>query len=81
MLNVTGAVIHTPKVLFDLWKHECSRVISDRFVNQQDTDWFMKTMRSMVEEDFGTEIANEMESEPYFVDFMRDAPEITGITK
>lgn len=78
MLNVTSDVITSPNVLFDLWKHECSRVISDRFVNEQDSDWFMKTMKQMVEEEFGNEAAKNLHSEPYFVDFLRDAPELTG---
>lgn len=32
----------------------------------------------VAEEECGVAAANEMDTEPYFVDFMRDAPEITG---
>ena len=78
MLKITSEVLTTPSGLLRLWKHECTRVIADRFVNQQDTDWFTKALNQMVEEDFGGESATVVESEPYFVDFLRDAPEITG---
>ena len=32
----------------------------------------------VAEEDCGSAMANAMEQEPYFVDFLRDAPEPTG---
>jgi len=35
----------------------------------------------VVEEDCGSDIANGMNPEPYFVNFLRDAPEATGYTK
>ena len=78
MLNVTSDVISSKDVLFDLWTHECCRVISDRFISEQDTAWFLRCLRSTVEEDFGQEQVAAMSDEPYFVDFLRDAPEITG---
>lgn len=33
----------------------------------------------MAEEECGTALADEMAAEPYFVDFLRDAPETTGL--
>ena len=79
MLNVTSDVLTNAKSLLNLWKHECTRVIADRFVNQQDKDWFNKTLHKVIEEDIGAEYASYLEDEPYFVDFLRDAPEPTGI--
>ena len=78
MLNVTSDVVNTQQVILNLWKHECSRVIADRFVDQQDIDWFEKTVKSVIDDDFGGEFSAMLHAEPYFVDFMRDAPEITG---
>ena len=80
MLTVTSEVATSPKIFLNLWKHECNRVIADRFTNQQDKDWFEKALKQVVEEDFDSETSSLLEAEPYFVDFMRDAPEPTGIT-
>jgi len=33
----------------------------------------------VAEEDCGTELASEMDGEPYFVDFLRDAADPTGL--
>ena len=78
MLTVTSDVTTTPAIFLNLWKHECNRVISDRFTNQADKDWFEKALKQVIEDDFGADSANVLESEPYFVDFLRDAPEPTG---
>lgn len=79
-MTVTSEVTTTPAILLNLWKHECNRVIADRFTNQQDKDWFEKTLRQLIEEDFDVDTANLMDAEPYFVDFLRDAPEPTGMS-
>ncbi|XP_071801151.1 dynein axonemal heavy chain 5-like isoform X2 [Asterias amurensis] len=78
MLNTVSDVVTAPPVLLNLWKHECSRVIADRFTNQEDKVWFEKALMKLVEEDLGTAFAEQVDKEPYFVDFLRDAPEITG---
>ena len=79
MLTVTSEVATTAKLFLNLWKHECNRVIADRFTNQQDKDWFEKTLKQVIEEDFDAETATLLDAEPYFVDFMRDPPEPTGM--
>jgi dynein heavy chain len=61
-----------------LWKHECCRVIADRFTTQDDRIWFEKNLQQVAEDSCGAEIASSMDAEPYFVDFLRDAPEATG---
>ena len=79
MLTVTSEVATTSKLFVNLWKHECNRVIADRFTHQQDKDWFEKTLKQVIEEDFDADMAGLLEAEPYFVDFLRDAPEATGM--
>ncbi|KAG6453385.1 hypothetical protein O3G_MSEX008144 [Manduca sexta] len=78
MVGTLPTVIESEKCLMLLWKHECSRVFSDRFTHQSDKDWFNKTLYSVAEEILGVEYRKMMEKEPVFVDFMRDAPEPTG---
>ncbi|KAK3724620.1 hypothetical protein RRG08_041104 [Elysia crispata] len=78
MLNTTSEVITSTALLMSLWKHEYNRVIVDRFTEQADKDWFEKTIKQVAEEDCGSAMAGAMEAEPYFVDFLREAPEPTG---
>ncbi|CAF0945608.1 unnamed protein product [Adineta steineri] len=79
MLNIISSVTGTKlDVIMSLWKHECYRVIADRFVAPEDKDWFEKTIKIVAEEDCGSHAASAMHAEPYFVDFLREAPEPTG---
>lgn len=48
MLTVTALVAaKSTSVVMSLWKHECYRVIADRFVSQEDKDWFEKTIKQV----------------------------------
>ena len=78
MLNVEQEALTGLDVLFGLWKHECTRVISDRFTNLEDKGWFDKCVSRVVNEELGEEFAKYVPEEPYFVDFLRDPPEATG---
>ncbi|KAI8431134.1 hypothetical protein MSG28_001183, partial [Choristoneura fumiferana] len=78
MVGTLPTVIESEKCLMLLWKHECSRVFSDRFTIQVDKDWFNKALYDLAEEVLGLEYKKMMDCEPVFVDFMRDAPEPTG---
>jgi dynein heavy chain len=79
MLNVISSVTGSKlDVIMSLWKHECFRVIADRFVAQEDKEWFEKTVKLVAEEECGAHAAAAMQPEPYFVDFLREAPEPTG---
>ncbi|XP_053058018.1 dynein axonemal heavy chain 5 isoform X1 [Acinonyx jubatus] len=82
MLNTTSEVIKEPDDLLRLWKHECKRVVADRFTVSGDVTWFDKALVCLVEEEFGEEKKPLVDcgSDAYFVDFLRDAPEVTGET-
>lgn len=54
-----------------LWKHECTRVFSDRFTFTEDKDWFDEELLRLVKEDLGEEMRKKTEPNPVFVDFMR----------
>ena len=46
-MNVTEEVLTTTGVMMSLWKHECYRVIADRFVDMSDKEWFEKTLKQV----------------------------------
>jgi len=40
ILLVDDEIANSTEVLLSLWKHECQRVIADRFTNMPDKQWF-----------------------------------------
>ncbi|XP_078698147.1 dynein axonemal heavy chain 5-like [Branchiostoma floridae x Branchiostoma belcheri] len=78
MINMIHEVAKDTGLIMSLWKHECFRVIADRFTNHQDVEWFDRAVSRIGEEDLGPELAGLIPKEPYFMDFMQDAPEATG---
>ncbi|KAK3610339.1 hypothetical protein CHS0354_029807 [Potamilus streckersoni] len=78
MINVQSSTVNSIKVLLGLWKHECSRVIADRFISMEDCAWFEKTLIRVVQEDLPEEVVEFVKPTHYFGDFLRDAPEATG---
>ncbi|KAK7114139.1 dynein axonemal heavy chain 5-like isoform X2 [Littorina saxatilis] len=78
MLKTIATTVSTEKVLMHLWKHECCRVIADRFTIVEDLGWFTKTMTRVVGEEMNEDLAKHTEAFHYFVEFLRDAPEPTG---
>ncbi|KAF5899802.1 dynein heavy chain 5, axonemal, partial [Clarias magur] len=80
MLNVTADVVHSPDILLRLWKHECKRVIADRFTSPDDVAWFDQTVAELAQQELGIDARTAVETgeDAYFVDFLRDAPEATG---
>jgi len=71
-------VIRSVDTVLALWKHECCRVISDRFTTHKDVEWFVKRIHSGLAADLGESYEQMLAPEPFFVDFLRDAPEPTG---
>jgi dynein heavy chain len=49
ILNITSDILKGSGDMMSLWKHECYRVIVDRFVDLPDKDWFEKTMKQVRE--------------------------------
>ncbi|KAF6777143.1 hypothetical protein AHF37_03033 [Paragonimus kellicotti] len=78
MLNTTSEVVRDEHTLMLLWKHEMLRTIADRFVVVADCQWFEKYIGILSAEVLPAELVKYLEEEAYFVDFMRDAPELTG---
>ncbi|XP_054841808.1 dynein axonemal heavy chain 5 [Eublepharis macularius] len=80
MLNTVSEVISESNVLIKLWKHECKRVVADRFTIPEDVEWFDLALAKLVEGAFGVDKKALVDPgvDAYFVDFLRDAPEATG---
>ena len=73
VLNSTSDVVNDTTTLLSLWKHECTRVISDRFVNETDKSWFRKVSMQVCSEEIGSSgyDLSCLEEDAYFVDFLR----------
>ena len=49
-----------------------------RFTVEEDKKWFDKCIQSVVHQHLNETLLDDMADEPYYVNFMRDAPEPTG---
>ncbi|XP_072296528.1 dynein axonemal heavy chain 8-like [Eucyclogobius newberryi] len=78
MLNIKADECNSISTLLALFKNECTRVIADRFICAEDRDWFEKAVARVVNEHVDSKLVPQLHPEPYFVDFLRDAPEPTG---
>ncbi|XP_052061669.1 dynein axonemal heavy chain 8-like [Mytilus californianus] len=78
MLNIQGNECKDEATMMGLWKHECTRAIADRFTNFEDKNWFENAQKGVIKNNISEDLASICPEEPYFVDFLRDAPEPTG---
>ncbi|KAM9349881.1 dynein axonemal heavy chain 8-like [Symphorus nematophorus] len=78
MLNIKAEECNDIPTLLALFKSECTRVIADRFICSEDREWFEKALCCVIQEHVDPNLVPELHPEPYFVDFLRDAPEPTG---
>ncbi|XP_055492373.1 dynein axonemal heavy chain 8-like [Leucoraja erinacea] len=78
MLLIKADECSNVETLLGLFKHECNRVIADRFVNDEDKLWFENSITRAIGDNLGRAVADKLDVEPYFVDFLRDMPEPTG---
>lgn len=70
-MGTLSTVIESEACLMILWKHECTRVFSDRFTFVEDKNWFDNELMQLVEDQLGMELRKKTEPDPVFVDFMR----------
>ncbi|KAI8831563.1 hypothetical protein BC829DRAFT_494479 [Chytridium lagenaria] len=76
MLNSHAEEISSVKLLLNLWEHECSRVIPDRFITTEDVEWFNKTLVNVAVKDLGEDLGAVVSQKSLFVDFLREPPEV-----
>jgi dynein heavy chain len=77
MLVIKAPECQSVNDIMSLWRHECTRVIADRFTELKDVKWFQARIESNLLEEH-PELADQMDKEPFYVDFLRDAPEPSG---
>ncbi|KAB0354756.1 hypothetical protein FD755_022215 [Muntiacus reevesi] len=78
MLTIKADECDSVHILLSLFKHECNRVIADRFITPEDEQWFNTQLVRSIEENVSPDVASYILPEPYFVDFLREMPEPTG---
>lgn len=78
ILTIQQAECSTIADMLKLWRHECFRVIADRFTNFDDKTWFDNKMTSVTEEYLVDDFQYYTNVETYFIDFLREPPEATG---
>ena len=76
MLKIEKEQCSDISALLKLWRHECTRIIADRFTSFEDNDWFRAKMDQLAKEELADDYESYPQEEPYFVDFLRDAPEV-----
>ncbi len=76
LLLADSEVITGTDRLLQLWKHECDRVMPDKFTTQADMDWFETRIADVIKTHFGADRVGPATTKARWVDFMRDAPEI-----
>lgn len=75
MLKIYGEECQTVEMVLKLWRHECFRVIADRFTDSKDKDWFSDRIMKDAKANLGEYFEHFIDADTYFVDFLRDAPE------
>ena len=78
MIGVQSNVVSNAEITLKLWVHEITRVLADRFVSDNDKEWFDAELIANIKKELGGDYADVASEKRFFVDFMRDAPEPTG---
>ena len=66
-----GSVTNGTGYLFQLWRHECERVFSDKLVSDSEKAWIREKIDSLIAEKIGS-VSSQLTESAYFVDFLRD---------
>jgi hypothetical protein len=72
LLCATPGVVSDAPVLLRLWRHECARVLPDKFVSAEDRKWFAGATQRTLMRHLPTELAEAGGVETYWVDFLRE---------
>lgn len=62
MLKINSPECTDVATLISLWRHECTRVLADRFTDLKDVAWFNHRVGVNVKEDLGMEVSHFLPS-------------------
>ena len=65
----------------DVYKRVVVRILDTnnfRFTNPEDKKWFETAVTNVCKNHIGEDLLSQLPEEPFFVDFLREAPEPTG---
>jgi dynein heavy chain len=65
-------VVKSARLLVSLWRHECTRVFSDRLNDIKDKEWYDSNILDIMKKYFGDELMKQNKTPTYFVNFLRD---------
>jgi len=71
LLQCTAAKVERKTDLYRLWSHECSRVLADRLVSEDDNVLYEHECSEIVDDIAGTSISLLLNQTFHFVDFMK----------
>ncbi|CAG9855812.1 unnamed protein product [Phyllotreta striolata] len=78
ILIVQKAECSTKSKILKLWRHECCRVISDRFTDFSERIWFCELLRKQAEAELEEDYEYYLNDDSWWADFFREPPEATG---
>jgi len=64
-INSSKDEITGPSQLLHLWANECYRVLPDKFTNTEDIQWFDNQIISVVKDELGEALGNEVHNYVY----------------
>jgi len=68
------------ETVLGIWKHECERVFCDKLASNEDKDWYLNFIDTLVEKDFGEDLAEATKSGVNMISFYReDVYDIEGV--
>ncbi|KAH9641787.1 hypothetical protein HF086_003913 [Spodoptera exigua] len=78
ILNIKREELQSINMALKLWFHECLRVISDRFTNVEDKQWFVTNFWKTASKELSDYVNEFPNTETYFVNFLREPIDPTG---
>ncbi|XP_055711493.1 dynein axonemal heavy chain 8-like [Phlebotomus papatasi] len=76
ILQIEPAECQTIENLLRLWLHETRRVMADRCIVIEDQQWFVNVQKDLCGEFVKTLSEEALDDDIYFVNFLRDIPEV-----